>query len=92
MTCLILCPVTATGCFMFGFNNNNMLNFFFRDMEIPDTVKNNVRLVLLSKPTGIFLDDFDYNYQGLVNDRCNYRVYGYKTLEDFLINLPEFCR
>ncbi|XP_070185082.1 putative per-hexamer repeat protein 5 [Littorina saxatilis] len=61
-------------------------------MEVPNTLKTNVRLVLLSKPRGIFLDNLCEEFQCLVNKPLQYLQLGYRSLQDFIRAIPDAAR
>ena len=63
-----------------------------RKCEIPETVKIYMRSVLLSKIGGILLTDIEHDYRICCQEELNYQKYGFPTLEDFLLAMPDVAK
>ncbi|XP_053405114.1 uncharacterized protein LOC123566395 [Mercenaria mercenaria] len=63
-------------------------------MDIPDSIKENVRAVLLSKTdgSGILVSTFLKDYKSIIHKPLMYKDYGYQTLEKFIKDIPDVCR
>lgn len=57
-----------------------------------ETVKKNLRSVLLSKVGGVPLKNVERDYKSLVGERLNWRQFGFQSFEAFLNEIPDVVK
>ena len=59
---------------------------------VPESVKKEVRSVLLSKIGGVKLRQFTKDYKQLVGQHISWKTYGFLNILDFFKAIPEVAR
>lgn len=60
--------------------------------EIPESLKNNIRAILLSRSGGISLSEFVSDYCDYHGEPPRFRDFGFSSLQEFLKLLPDVAR
>jgi hypothetical protein len=60
--------------------------------EIPESVKVEIRSVLLSKVGGIRINLFPKEFRDLTHRELNYKQYGFTHLAEFFTSMPDVCQ
>ncbi|BFY98655.1 hypothetical protein BsWGS_01695 [Bradybaena similaris] len=60
--------------------------------EIPESMKNNIRALLLSRSGGIALSEFVSDYCNRHREPLRFRDFGFSSLQEFMKSLPDVVR